>query len=492
MNRSKTYSINFKGGIVSPGYLKEILSLAALAHVEHVRFGLRQNMFIEVQGKYIAVFEEACKSNGIEAFEKSIALPNIVSSYPATHLHAEDSWLREGVYKDIFDLLDYAPRLKINICEQQQSFVPLYSGHLNWITSASPHYWHLCIRLPRTGTVIHWPELIYTNNIASVSKGIEDFILKLYKAGENISSLLDTLYDVLKKTNYIGKKMEQSVVPPRFSLPYYEGFNRSGNAYWLGIYRRDELFGVAFLKDICDVCRDTKIAQLYTTPWKSIIVKDIDMDQRRLWDYVLGKYRINVRHAANELNWQVEDGTEEGLALKRTVIRHFDKEDVRTYGLCFAVQTKPYAHLYASVLIKKIAVKNPHRLKSLERFDILHTKEFNPNADEWIAYRQGVKKEYIGTYLVSLCKLFYSRESEQDLLDQEQENMIKSTPQAAAEKIYQCPQCFSVYDESIGDEQAGIVAGTTFKDLPDAYCCPLCETGKVAFTEAAADTLYFS
>lgn len=492
MNRSKTYSINFKGGIVSPGYLKEILSAAAQARVDQVRFGLRQNMFIEVQGKYIAAFEDACKSNGIEAFEKSAALPNIVSAYPATHLYAGDSWLREGVYKDIFDLLDYAPRLKINICEQQQSFVPLYTGHLNWITSASPHYWHLCIRLPKTDTIIHWHELIYTNNIASVSKTVEDFILKLHKTDEYMQSLQAALYDALKKTNYICKIMEQPVVPPRFSLPYYEGFNRSGNAYWLGIYSRDELFGIAFLKDICDVCRETKIAQLYTTPWKSIIVKDIDMEQRRLWDYVLGKYRINVRHAANELNWQVEDGTDEGLALKRTAIRHFDKEDVRTYGLCFAVQTKPYAHLYASVLIKKKTIKNPHRLKSLERFDILHTKDFNPNTDEWITYREDVKKEYIGTYLVSLCKLFYSRESEQDLLSKEQESKIKSAPEAMIKKVYQCPQCFSVYDEAVGDEQAGISAGTAFEELPDTYCCPLCETGKAAFTETAADTLYFT
>lgn len=492
MERSKTYSVNFKGGIVSPGYLKEILSAAAQARVEQVRFGLRQNMLIEIQGKYIAAFEDACKINGIDTFEKSTALPNIVSSYPATHLYAGDSWLREGVYKDVFDLLDYSPRLKINICEQQQSFVPLYTGHLNWITSASPHYWHLCIRVPKTATLIHWQELIYTNNIGSVSKIVEDFILKLRMTDDNVQSLQDGLYNVLKNTNYIGKKMEQPVVPPRFSLPYYEGFNKSGNAYWLGIYRRDELFGVAFLKDICDVCRETKIAQLYTTPWKSIIVKDIDMEQRRLWDYVLGKYRINVRHAANELNWQIEDGTDEGLSLKRTVIRHFDKEDVRTYGLCFAVQTKSYAHLYASVLIRKRVVKNPGRLKSLERFDILHTKDFNPNTDEWITYREDVKKEDIGVYLVSLCKLYYTRESEEDLLNKEEEIKIKMGQPAVVKKVYQCPQCLSVYDEEAGDEQAGIPAGTAFEDLPDTYCCQLCETGKAAFEEKAVDTLYFT
>lgn len=492
MNRSKTYSINFKGGIVSPGYLNDILMPATQAHVKQVRLGLRQNMLVEVPGKYVSVFENACASVGVMALEKSVASPNIMSAYPVTHLYAEDSWLREGVYKDVFDLFDYTPRLKINICEQQQSFVPLYTGHLNWITSSSPHYWHLCIRVPKTSALIHWPELIYTNNIAGVSKITEKFILRLKKADQiDVQLLQALLYEELKKINCISKQTDRPIIQPKFSLPYYEGFNRNGNTHWLGIYRRDELFDVAFLKDLCSVCQQTRVAQLYTTPWKSIIIKDIDMAERHLWDYVLGKYRINVRHAANELNWQIEDGADEGLSVKRTIIRHFDKEDVRTYGLCFAIQTKLYAHLYASVLIKKKAVKNPHRLKSLERFDILHTKDFNPNTDEWVTYREDVKKEYIGTYLVSLCKLFYSRESERDLLHEGDESKIKTLPQAVIKKIYQCPRCLSVYDEQAGDEQAGISAGTAFDDLPEIYCCPLCETKKEYFEEKSVDILHF-
>ena len=41
--------------------------------------------------------------------------PNIVSSYPAEEVFITNTWLSEGVYKDIFDLMDYQPRLKINI-----------------------------------------------------------------------------------------------------------------------------------------------------------------------------------------------------------------------------------------------------------------------------------------------------------------------------------------------------------------------------------------
>ncbi len=41
---------------------------------------------------------------------------------------------------------------------------------------------------------------------------------------------------------------------PPYNLPYYEGFNRYNDKYWLGIYRRDELFSIQFLKEICLLC----------------------------------------------------------------------------------------------------------------------------------------------------------------------------------------------------------------------------------------------
>jgi rubredoxin len=492
MIRAKTYSFNFRGGIVSPGYLKEILAAAELARARQIRFGLRQNMLIEIQPKYLRIFEEACKQQDIAVHEKPGAPPNVMSSYPSVHLYPEESWLREGVYKDVFDLFDYTPRVKINICEQHQSFVPLYTGHLNWITSALSHYWHLCIRLPGTDQIVTWPELIYTNNIASVSRIVEEFMLtsRVTVNGDG-KWLTDGLAKALKRINYISRKNDDSVRLPKFTLPYYEGFNKSGDDYWLGINRRDELFDIAFLKDLCSVCHQTRIAQLYTTPWKSIMIRDIDMGQRDLWDYILGKYRVNVRHAANELNWQIEDCAEEGLAVKRAIIRYFDKEDVRTYGLCFAVQTKPGSFLYASVLIRKKELKNPHRLKSLERYDIMHTKDFNPNSTEWVTYRQDVKKEHLGPYLVSLCKLFYGWESKLDLLATEPERLPEAARQESAKDVFQCPGCLSIYDETQGDLAAGIPPGTAFEDIPDTYRCPVCEGDKGAFVTTRMDKLDF-
>jgi rubredoxin len=127
----------------------------------------------------------------------------------------------------------------------------------------------------------------------------------------------------------------------------------------------------------------------------------------------------------------------------------------------------------------------------LERFDILHTKDFNPNADDWIIFREEVKKEDIGVYLVSLCKLFYTRESEQGLLTRKDENKMSTEHKVVVKKVYQCPECLSIYDETTGEEEAGIPGSTAFEDLPETYCCPLCETGKDAFTETDVENLYY-
>jgi rubredoxin len=485
--QAQSVTINFKGGIVSPGYLKGILQIAQETRVSDVRFGLRQQMMMDVPVKQFENFSRLCEEKNIVFYKSKEAPSNIVSSYPAAGIFAPDNWLREGVYKDIFDLLNYSSELKINICDRLQCFTPFYTGHINWVSSSSDHFWHLYIRFPKTNKLYKWKELVYTNDLVTLSKKIEQEILSdrfLFYGNENADGNL--LYQRVKSfTAYVSKpSAEEAIID--FSLPYYEGFNKANNQLWLGIYRRDELFPVEFLIDVCNICLNTRIGQLYATPWKSIVIKNIDAASRKSWDYVLGKYRINVRHAANELNWQVEDSSDEGLQLKRQIIRHFDKEDVRTYGLCFAVQTKPTSSMFGSVIIEKQPTKNPNRLKSLERYNILYRKNFNPNERESIMFRESVEKEHLGIYLTSLCKFFYERENKEFY-----ETVSSPVQDEIPNKrmVHQCKNCFTIYDPLIGDEEQNILAGTSFENLPSNYHCPLCESGKEDFSEVEETAL---
>ena len=48
-------------------------------------------------------------------------------------------------------------------------------------------------------------------------------------------------------------------------------------------------------------------------------------------------------------------------------------------------------------------------------------------------------------------------------------------------KTYICTVCGYVYDESQGDPDNGVAAGTKWEDVPDDWTCPICGVGKDMF-----------
>ncbi len=495
MRHAFQFKVNFKGGIVSPGYLHNVLDGLQQAGVKQVRFGLRQQLLIDAAKKDNKKITTALKAGGVDYEVNKNLYPNISSSYPAAEIFIKNTWLSEGVYKDIFDQFDYKPKLKINIADCNQTFMPFFTGNINWIASKQNHFWYLHIRFPKTNVLYEWKDLIYTNDIASLSNEIEKVILKEKAAYfDNPAANGNQLYaSVTSKDSFISKPITETLELPSFKLPYYEGYNNYGTKSWLGIYRRDQLFSISFLKDVCRVCLETKSGELYTTPWKSLIIKGIKDTDRPHWTFILNKHRINVRHASNELNWQVEDVNEDGLLIKRQIIREFEQHDVRTYGLCFAIKTQPKSGLYGSVLVRKQYNLIRGKLKPISKFDILYTTDFNPNSKELIIFRKNVEREHLTTYLMGLCKYFYEQEHAGDLLpgsSYSDATITEETP-VIEKYIYQCMHCKTVYDEEMGEPENNIEAGTLFNDLPGGYCCPLCEAPKSDFEQKEMKLLGF-
>lgn len=484
MRHAFRFKVNFTGGIISPGSLLNLLEALEAASIAELRFGLRQQALIDVSLKDHDKVVASFQAHDIFYEVNREDFPNILSSYPAEEIFIRDSWVGEGVYKDIFDLFDYMPSLKINISDAAQTFTPFFTGNINWIASDKIHFWYLCIRFPKTNVLFPWKELVYTNEIPRVSKHLEEMILhrhdSFYKNNAWDGALL--YKQLTGELNILSKPVNKPLDLPPFRLPYYEGVNGYGNKYWLGLYQRNELFTVAFLKDLCRICLDTKAGQFYATPWKSLIVKNIEEKNRHLWNLVLNKHRINVRHASNELNWQVEDTNEEGLMIKQAIIRQFDREDIRTSGLCIAVKTQPNSGLFGSVIVKKQFNTIRGKLRPLDKFDILYTEDFNPNTRTYIPFRTGIRKEHIAIYLISLCKYFYEQRGEMEEMKEPPvipEN--KKTEIPGEKEIFQCPHCLTVYDAEVGEPENNIAPGVLFPVLPETYRCPLCEAEKIEF-----------
>ena len=298
--------INLPGGIVAAGDLYAIAEAAGRARVTDMQFGARQQLLCKVADAYGAGFLHELEQAGIFFETEKESHPNIISSYVAEGVFGRSQWVGEGLYKDILEGFDYHPRLKINLVEGSQSFVPFFTGHLNFISSTINNHWHLVLRLPATDELYSWPAAIYSPHIPRISRLIEEGLVPETVAatahggagmppgsGPAPAPTPDwgqRLYHSVKDRGFPGSDtLTPPLRLPAFNLPYYEGFNRYGNKTWLGIYRREELYPLSFLKDLCLVCLQTKIGQLYTTPWKSLLVKGIEEQDQHLWEYVLGK-----------------------------------------------------------------------------------------------------------------------------------------------------------------------------------------------------------
>jgi rubredoxin len=476
--KNYTVKINLPGGIVAAGDLYAIVMAAERARVANIQPGTRQQLFCKVADKYGPDFLQELEQAGISFETNEERYPNIVSSYVTESIFTAQSWVSEGLYKDILDGYDYRPSLKINLVEQRQSFVPFFTGNINFVSSGIGNYWYLYVRLPQTTQLYPWNDLVCSQDIPRISRLIEEMILH-----ERITTGAGLYAAILAKGPFAMQPVREELQSPAFDLPYYEGFNQRGSKTWLGIYRREELFPLGFLKDICVVALETRIGQLYTTPWKSLIIKGIEEKDKGLWEFIMGRWRINLRHACNELNWQVEDLNEEGLRLKRYLVRQFDLEDVRTEGLCFAIKTRPRSGLSGSVIIRKQEDRRAEKRKAQDLYDILHTPDFNANSKEHVLYREGVAKENLSVYLVSLCKSFYEQQSRREpapLRLREQTAAVSSADEAAA-PLFQCRHCFTLYDEQYGDPVAGEPPGRAFAATSPDYVCPVCGSEKADF-----------
>ena len=480
--RPHTVKINFPGGIVPAGDLLVVLEAAEAAGVEHIQFGHRQQLLFEVEaGQRRGLLHALAKTEVLCEIDADLH-PNISSSYVVEDVFHHTAWLREGVYRDILDLFDFQPRLKINLVERNQTFIPFFTGHLNFIASDTPNYWYLYVRFPQASALYCWPALVYSEDIPGLSGAVERVIFahrnQFFDQPAADGARLHRLVSAAHRT--VWQPLGAPLVLPAFTLPYYEGFNRYGNKLWLGIYRRDERFAVAFLQAVCRVCLATRLGQLCITPWKSLIVKSIELSDRGLWDAVLRQHRINVRHAANELNWQVEDRCAYGLALKHELVRYFNEEDIRTYQLCFAIKTQPKTGLFGAIVVRSHFDTLTQTGLHAEQFEILHTRDFNPNSKDFVSFRKKVGRDNLAWYLAQLCDQFYEQQAAPPGGSAAEEAPAPPAVEPAEPSMYQCPRCRTVYDEAYGEPAQGIAPGTPFEALT-TYYCSTCEAPAALF-----------
>jgi rubredoxin len=459
-----------KGGVLSPGELKYICETAESLGLKSISFGSRQDVVLSRHVEQ-AEIERFDKLQIIDAHATGSG--NIMSSYVSADIMPSTPWLTGDRYLYILEQFRFQPKLKVNITDPKQRLVPLFTGHINFIASEHEDYWYLYIRLPEWEKAEMYPALIYSWDIDKITFAIERI---LQEDPENIETIFELVSDAVDTNN---RTVDTALDVPFYPFPYYEGMNRIGDKYWLGLYWRNNKYDVSFLKAMCELCAENKIGKITITPWKSFIVKGIPIQSKLQWEKFLGKFGINVRHSMLELNWHVPVGNKDALHLKKYLVDSFDKNDISTYGLTFGITDKSRPeHYFTSIVIEKN--KQPEGLSALnirDTYNLLYAQNFDPNTREYIMHVQDIDKSELPNLLMELSKLYFEQlGTERD--DKKQSEVIK---EKIEEDVYQCQDCMTIYNEKYGDITQNIPPNTAFETLSADYECSLCEAPKSSF-----------
>ena len=351
-----------KGGVISPGELRDIVNMGLEQGLKDFSFGSRQDIIFP---NGFTNLENAATTKHHVIFPDEKSGNNIVSSYVSTDIIRNTNWLTGNKFLYILEQFKEQPALKVNITDPKQQLVPLFTGHINFIASEHEDYWFLYIRLPQWERMEVYPVLIYSWDISKIYYEIEKIVSEESYGIDLIFSLVSEALDTNNRT------IDKPLSIPFYPFPYYEGMNRLGiDQYWLGLYWRNNLYDLEFLKEMCDLCFDCKIGKICITPWKSFIVKGIPKDRKLDWEKFLGKKGINVRHSLLELNWHLPVAMEWALNLKTFLVRTLDQFDISTYGLTFGIsEYNRDGHYFTSIVVEKNEL--PKDLASIKIRDTL-------------------------------------------------------------------------------------------------------------------------
>lgn len=458
-----------KGGIISPGDFLKLLIVAEKLGAKTIHFGSRQDILFAAEEKEKSILDDTFQSISMDYEINTFHYQNISSSYVAQDILPGKKWLASHIYHYALKSFDYRTRLRVNIVDPSQSLVPLYTGQVNFLASNQENYWYVYLRFRELhNTPWQMPLLVYTEDLAKISQALEEE----WFAGRltDYQQIFTFLTEHVKMNT---QPVTENLVLPETHFPYYEGINRLPDGkYWLGLYWRDNCYRTDTLKAIMERCIETEVGKVCLTPWKSFIIKGIFDKNLIGWEKLMGKFGMNLRHSALELNWHLPALDQEALDLKFNLVRDLDKQDISTYGLTFTIKISDDIVPFTSVVIEK-----DQQSGQVDSYNLLYSKNFNPNLTNYKAYAEHVPAAVLPSLIVELSRMYFDSISEQKVISPK----VQSIRDRMEKELHQCIHCQTVYDSEYGDIEAGADSGTHFNDLPADYTCPTCGGNKEGF-----------
>ena len=273
-------------------------------------------------------------------------------------------WLDAGIIQSILAGIRLRPSFAVNVADPHQDLLPLTSGLLNFLAADEVDSWRIAIaadhhprrgaRAPGRHDRVTLPYLVPSEYVAEAVRAAAETVVDADAESSHLSEDMAHAICVGLGTRLVRADARQRLPPPEYGD--YEGVHpmQSGSGYWIGMSAGTRPFRHRFLEQMCMRAAQQGIGAVFTTCWRSLVLKNVAQEHLPEWRMLLGRHGVRVRHADAALHWQVSDRLPEARELAGTMIARLSRRSIVTSGLSFAVTDDPTRHEVA-VAIQPLA-----------------------------------------------------------------------------------------------------------------------------------------
>ena len=310
-------------------------------------------------------------------------------------------WLDAGIMQSILAGIRLRPSFAVNVADPHQDLLPLTSGLLNFLAADEVDSWRVAIaadhhprrgaRAPGRHDRVTLPYLVPSEYVAEAVRAAEETVVD---AGAESSHLSEDLAHAIRArpgTRLVRADAGQRLPPPEYGD--YEGIHpmQSGSGYWIGMSAGTRPFRHQFLEQMCMRAARQGIGAVFTTCWRSLVLKNVAPEHLPEWRMLLGRHGVGVRHADAALHWQVCDRLPEARELAGTMIARLSRRSIVTSGLSFAVTDDPTRHEVA-VAIQPLADERSLLSGLRRRYAVRHREGFDRHNPGWLTFARRLRE----------------------------------------------------------------------------------------------------
>ena len=457
-------TINSPGGFFTPN---EIRSCALAAYSSNqAGFYLGERQQIIVPGVNPDNIEFKKLSEQIKTYPTTQALPNIICSHASGALAQFSDWAyNKDAYQEALNSFDFSPEISVALIAMGQHFSSGLCSQLNFIASEQEHYWHLILRLGDKTTLL--PILFLTEEISIVTKLIDETLKKeAFRTSAWFTRLL------LKQFNSAPKSasMTRSIMREGFK----EGFiEMPTGRYSLNIYPDKGLFPWQHIEALSALAHTRNVKRIYPTQTGSLLIKHIKKADLPLWKQLLGKLSVTLRHSEENLSLYTDHSNKTNSKLADKLTKKLLSKDYSFHAQSISLNQETTENRAVYQIHSKQAFLSTS-------FSLSQKLNFDPREMHIEKTKHGLSFSELIVELLKANKEFYSTTHLPTPIIIKPSELCNEEDKEK-QQLYECQDCLSHYSSQHGDPEQGIAKDTLFAQLPESWCCPLCEAPKEEF-----------